>query len=124
MQPYEVPIDVCYRPAIEALVDQLAAGRLEGLVRSGQMAAQAIEPTEALIRLVGRQLAPLPHGWWEDPDTVMFPVRERNEWCALLPLRTAGGRRSSLWLEVELYLDGTGVRAEVEQVFVPPTATV
>jgi hypothetical protein len=124
VKPYEVPIDVPYRPLVEALVRQLAAGRLEELVRSGQMASHATEPTAALILSTGRKLVPLPHGWWEDTDAIMFPVHEPDEWCALLPLRTEDGGRGPLWLEIELYLDVSGIRAEIEHVFLRPSATV
>ncbi|WP_297601360.1 hypothetical protein [Mycobacterium sp.] len=36
-------------PSVEALVRQLGAGRLEELVRSGELASHAVKPIAALI---------------------------------------------------------------------------
>jgi hypothetical protein len=69
----------------------------------------------------GQNLVPLPPDWWNDDRAVMFPVQEPDEWCAVLPLPTQDGGRVALWLEVELYLEGNDVRAEVERVFTPPS---
>jgi DNA/RNA-binding domain of Phe-tRNA-synthetase-like protein len=60
--PYEVPIGGQYRPSIEALVRRLAAGQLEELVGSGQMASHAVKPIAALIMHSGQNLVPLPAG--------------------------------------------------------------
>ncbi|MEH1130081.1 DUF7668 domain-containing protein [Micromonospora sp. CPCC 206061] len=123
MVPYEVPIGERYRAAIEALVRQLADGKFEELVRSGQVASHAVKPIAALIRRGGQNLVPLPSAWWEDDRAVMFPVHEPDEWCAVLPLQTQDGGHGAIWLEAELYLEGSEVRAEVEQVFLPPSTT-
>ncbi|WP_297601363.1 hypothetical protein [Mycobacterium sp.] len=53
----------------------------------------------------------------------MFPGQEPDEWCAALPLYTEHAGRGPLWLEAEVYLDATGIRTEVVQVFLPPPAT-
>jgi hypothetical protein len=119
VEPYEVPIDGRYHPSIEALVARLGASRLEELVACGQMASHAVRPIAALIVRGGQRLVPLPEGWWKDPGAAMFPVREPDEWCALLPLQTEGGR-GSLWLELALYLDVSDVRVEVESVRLDP----
>jgi hypothetical protein len=86
VEPCEVRIDEPYRASIQALVRDLAAGRLEELAQSGRMAPHAVKPIAALIMRSGQNLAPLPVGWWTDPGAVMFPVHEPDEWCALLPL--------------------------------------
>jgi hypothetical protein len=49
----------------------------------------------------------------------MFPMREPDEWCALLPLWTREAGRGSLWLEVDLYVENGDVRAVIERVFLP-----
>jgi hypothetical protein len=96
VEPYQVPIGERYRAAIEALVRQLAAGRLEELVRSGQVASHAVTQIAAVIARSGTTLAPLPSAWWEDETAVMFPVHEPDEWCALLPLQTQDGGRGAV----------------------------
>jgi len=91
-----VPIDEQFRSAIETLVVQLASGAFDELVRKGQMALHAVEPTAMLIRRGGRSLVPLRIGWWDDNRAVMFPVHEPDEWCAVVPLPTQDGATAAL----------------------------
>jgi hypothetical protein len=118
--PYEVPIDERFRGPIEMIVTKLAAGDLEGLVGDGQLAAHALGQVATLIAKTGVVLGALPVEWWQDSEAFMFPVREPEEWCALVPLWTRDGRRTPLGLEVDLYAAVGGPRAIIERVFVAP----
>jgi len=53
-------------------------------VRTGQMAAHAVEPVATLIKGTGRNLAALPTSWWQDECAIVFRVHDPGEWCAIM----------------------------------------
>ncbi|MGK5679930.1 hypothetical protein [Actinoplanes sp. URMC 104] len=116
MEPYDVPVVPQFRPAIEAVAARLAAGDLDALVHAGLLAPHAVAPTAALLERNPQPLAPLPQDWWQNDGAFMFPLEERGEWCALLPLWTADGP-CDVWVEVDLHTEADTVRVVIERVF-------